>query len=254
MDVQSGLFAAATRNLAAGVLKQGPVPKHIAFIMDGNRRYAQKRGQETKEGHNSGYNTLSRILDFCYHVGIGEVTVYAFSLENFRRPSAEVDALMEIARTRLRQICDRGDLVDRYGIRINFIGDLRLLPKDVQETCRYVTETSQHNTKSILNICMPYTARDDIAHSIRTIAKSKISSKNINESTIRDYMYTAGSQRLDLLIRTSDTNRFSDFLLWETESHKTQRGTTIVFSKSLWPEYSIFELFWTLVKWSYGAR
>ncbi|PRT54148.1 Dehydrodolichyl diphosphate synthase complex subunit RER2 [Wickerhamiella sorbophila] len=254
MEVQTGIFAAPLRKLAVGVLQQGPVPQHVAFIMDGNRRYAQKRGQETKEGHNSGYNTLSRILDFCYQVGIHEVTVYAFSLENFRRPTAEVEALMEIARTRLRQICDRGDLVERYGIRINFIGDLSLLPEDVQETCRYVADFSRKNTHSILNICMPYTARDDIAHSIRTIAKNKVNSNEIDESTIRDHMYTAGSRPLDLLIRTSDTNRFSDFLLWETESRRTQRGTHIVFSKSLWPEYSVFELFWTLVKWSYSAE
>lgn len=253
MDAQSGSYLSTpAKNFAVNLLRQGPVPGHVAFIMDGNRRYAHKQGQETKEGHNAGYNSLSRILSFCYMLGIYEVTVYAFSLENFRRPPAEVDALMDIARTRLRQICERGDLVDKFGIRIKFIGDTKLLPRDVQETCRYVEKTSRDNTKAVLNICMPYTARDDIAHSVKNIAEKRISSKLIDELTIRNHMYTAGSRPLDLLVRTSNTNRFSDFLLWETESKSVDsKGTYVVFSKSLWPEYSIFELFRTLLMWSY---
>ncbi|ODQ67134.1 Di-trans-poly-cis-decaprenylcistransferase [Nadsonia fulvescens var. elongata DSM 6958] len=238
------------KNFLGNILRTGPVPRHIAFVMDGNRRYATQRKLEVGEGHNAGFESLSHILELCYEVGVECVTVYAFSIENFKRPPGEVKSLMNIAKNRLTQLCNQGDLAEQYGIKICVLGDLSLLPDDVRQVANKTIETTKNNKRAVLNICFPYTSRDDITRSIRRIvslaAKHKIDdiSTDINESLIEANMYTKDSPPLDILIRTSNVTRLSDFMLWQC--HK---DTSIYFVDCLWPNFGVHRMFWILLKW-----
>ncbi|KAI1613048.1 prenyltransferase [Exophiala viscosa] len=155
------------RELLIGALRQGPVPKHVAFVMDGNRRYAKTHRIETVEGHNLGFEALARILEVCYKSGVTHVTIYAFSIENFKRTKYEVDALMDMAKIKLKQLVQHGDLLDRYGARIRILGQRELIKPDVLEAVDKAVAMTAHNTKCVLNVCFPYTSREEITSAIR---------------------------------------------------------------------------------------
>ncbi|KAK5074823.1 cis-prenyltransferase [Lithohypha guttulata] len=155
------------RELLIGAIKQGEVPRHVAFVMDGNRRYARSRRIETVEGHNLGFEALARILEVCYKSGVHTVTIYAFSIENFKRSRYEVDALMDMAKIKLTQLSQHGELLDRYGARIRILGQRELLKPDVLEAMDRACDMTKHNTETVLNVCFPYTSRDEITTAIR---------------------------------------------------------------------------------------
>ncbi|EKV04644.1 Prenyltransferase, putative [Penicillium digitatum] len=155
------------KELLIGALQQGPVPQHVAFVMDGNRRFARSHGIETVEGHNLGFEALARILEVCYKSGVKVVTIYAFSIENFKRSKFEVDALMEMAKVKLSQMAQHGDLLDRYGAKVRVLGRLDMLKPDVLEAVNKAVDMTSRNGDRILNICFPYTSRDEITSAIR---------------------------------------------------------------------------------------
>ncbi|KAF1822233.1 Undecaprenyl diphosphate synthase [Dissoconium aciculare CBS 342.82] len=155
------------RETLIGSLKCGPIPKHIAFVMDGNRRYARKNKVETVEGHHLGFEALARILEVCYKSGVKVVTIYAFSIENFKRSKYEVDGLMDMAKTKLVQMSQHGELFDRYGASVRILGDHSLIREDVLEQVNRAVEMTKHNHETVLNVCFPYTGREEITHSIR---------------------------------------------------------------------------------------
>ncbi|PYH93007.1 Di-trans-poly-cis-decaprenylcistransferase [Aspergillus ellipticus CBS 707.79] len=155
------------RDLLVGALRQGPMPQHIAFVMDGNRRFARSHGIETVEGHNLGFEALARILEVCYKSGVKVVTIYAFSIENFKRSKFEVDALMEMARVKLSQMAQHGEILDRYGARVRVLGRLDLLRPDVLAAVNRAVDMTSNNGDCVLNICFPYTSRDEITSAIR---------------------------------------------------------------------------------------
>ncbi|KAF7726584.1 cis-prenyltransferase [Apophysomyces ossiformis] len=176
------LFERAT----LAVLRKGRIPRHVAFILDGNRRFARKAGaKSTKFGHYEGFRQLEKVLELCMQLGVEAVTVYAFSLENFKRTKDEVDYLMQLFREAFsgfndyKQVLPKGGggergrraLVDEYEIQVRFLGDLDHLPEDVAELARNVTKRTQHNTKRIFNICCPYTSRDEMKEAIKTDVK-----------------------------------------------------------------------------------
>ncbi|KKY28527.1 putative undecaprenyl diphosphate synthase family protein [Diplodia seriata] len=136
--------------------------------MDGNRRYARTHHIETVEGHNLGFEALARILEVCYKSGVKVVTIYAFSIENFKRSKFEVDALMDMAKFKLSQIAEHGDLLDRYGARIQILGQRDLLKPDVIEAMDRAEEMTKGNKRAVLNVCFPYTSRDEITTAIRS--------------------------------------------------------------------------------------
>ncbi|RAH43319.1 undecaprenyl diphosphate synthase family protein [Aspergillus brunneoviolaceus CBS 621.78] len=158
---------AQLRELLVGAIKQGPVPQHIAFVMDGNRRFARSHGIETVEGHNMGFEALARILEVCYKSGVKVVTIYAFSIENFKRSKFEVDALMEMARVKLSQMAQHGEILDRYGAKVRILGRLDMLKPDVLAAVNRAVDMTSGNGERILNICFPYTSRDEITGAIR---------------------------------------------------------------------------------------
>ena len=155
------------RNLLIRALQCGPIPQHIAFVMDGNRRYARSHKLETVEGHNLGFEALARILEVCYKSGVKCVTIYAFSIENFKRSKWEVDALMDMAKTKLVQMSAHGELFERYGAKVRILGDRGLVREDVLKQVDRAVEMTAHNDQAVLNVCFPYTSREEITHSIR---------------------------------------------------------------------------------------
>lgn len=155
------------REVLIGALRQGPIPKHVAFVMDGNRRYAKTHRMETVEGHNLGFEALARILEVCYKAGVTHVTIYAFSIENFKRSKYEVDGLMEMARVKLTQLVQHGDILDRYGAKVRVLGQRELIKPDVLEAVDHAVEMTSRNGNCVLNICFPYTSREEITHAVR---------------------------------------------------------------------------------------
>ncbi|KAM7211840.1 Decaprenyl diphosphate synthase-like protein [Rhypophila decipiens] len=161
------LAAKCMRETLIGALRQGPIPQHVAFVMDGNRRYARNHKIETVEGHNLGFEAMARILEVCYQCGVKVVTVYAFSIENFNRPKYEVDGLMQLAKLKLEQLVQHGEILERYGARIKILGQRDMLSPDVLEVMDRAEETTKHNRSAVLNICFPYTSRAEITTAIR---------------------------------------------------------------------------------------
>lgn len=215
--------------------------------MDGNRRYARKNDIEIKEGHEAGFSSMSQVLELCYEAGVNTATVFAFSIENFKRSPSEVDHLMRLAREKIRQIAEHGELAERYGVRVKVIGDLTRLPKGVYEDVIETTEMTKNNTRATLNICFPYTSREEMLHSIRTLVEGNIKSEDIDEASLENNLYTGGDPPLELLVRTSGVTRLSDFLLWQV----SQKGVVIELFDCLWPEFGPLRMAWVLLKFAF---
>lgn len=158
------------RQLLIGALRQGAIPRHVAFEMDGNRRYARSHKIETVAGHHMGFEALARVLEVCYNCGVEVVTVYAFSIENFNRPKYEVEGLMQMAKCKLEQLLEHGEVLDRYSARVIISGQRDLIPEDVLGFVDRAVNETKHNKGHILNICFPYTSREEITQAIRSTA------------------------------------------------------------------------------------
>lgn len=236
------------KNLFSRTIKSSNcVPKHIGFVMDGNRRYARKNEIEIKEGHEAGFSSLSQVLELCYEAGVDAATVFAFSIENFRRTPSEVDHLMRLAREKIRQIAQHGEIAEKYGVRIRVIGDVSRLHKSVYDDIVATTELTKSNTRATLNICFPYTSREEMLHSIKDVIAGGKKSGEINEASIERSLYTGDDPPLDLLIRTSGVTRLSDFLLWQV----SERGVVIELFDCLWPEFGPMKMAWALLKFAF---
>ncbi|KAF7691976.1 dehydrodolichyl diphosphate synthase complex subunit DHDDS [Silurus meridionalis] len=238
--------------LSANILKAGPMPKHVAFIMDGNRRYARKKHVERQKGHTQGFDKLAEALRWCLNLGIHEVTVYAFSIENFKRSKEEVNGLMELAKEKFLRLLDEQENLEKHGVCIRVLGDLTLLPEDLQHVIAKAVVSTRAHTKCFLNVCFAYTSRYEIANAVREMAwgaeQGLIKSSDVSEALLSQCLYTSNSPNPDLLIRTSGEVRLSDFLLWQT-SH-----SCIVFQSVLWPEYSFWNLCEAVLQYQLNYR
>ncbi|KAL6944730.1 hypothetical protein ACO0RG_001476 [Hanseniaspora osmophila] len=228
------------------------VPQHIGFIMDGNRRYAKQHKLKVKQGHDLGFFSMCSVLELCYECGVKSATVFAFSIENFKRSQSEVDALMELARKRILQIVQHGELCAKYGVKVRILGDRSLLDDDVLEELQKAEKITESNSRATLNICFPYTGRYDLYQSMHAIVQASgegfLDYKNITAKTIDDYLYTRDDPPVDLLIRTSGVKRLSDFLVWQVQ----QRGVVLEFLDCLWPEFSVSDMWFILLKFTYN--
>lgn len=239
----------AVKKAVGGLLRLGPVPKHVGIIMDGNRRYAKNHKIELKEGHNLGFELMAQILELMYECGVQCATVYAFSIENFKRSLYEVAWLMELAKNKLLQIVENGQLCKKYGVKVRIIGNTLLLREDVREVLNRAEDITKDNTRAILNVCFPYTSRDEMATLIkRTVEQSLESHEPIDEHTITNNLYTSECPPLELLIRTLGTYRLLDFLLWQC----VLPDCAVVFVDKLWPEFSPWDLVKILLQWSFN--
>ncbi|XP_053988524.1 dehydrodolichyl diphosphate synthase complex subunit DHDDS [Hylaeus anthracinus] len=225
--------------LATKVIKTGHIPKHVAFIMDGNRRYATKNGIEKIEGHTKGFDKFAETLQWCRDVGIKEVTFYAFSIENFKRKDEEVNGLLNLAEQKFRRLLGEKDKAKEYGLCVRIIGNLSLLPQNIQELIAETMICTKDHTKVFLNIAFAYTSRDEITHAIKDVIEGvqggDILLDDIDENLISNCLYTNNSPNPDLLIRTSGEVRFSDFLMWQISN------TCVYFTTVLWPEFNVWD-------------
>lgn len=209
------------------------VPKHIAIIMDGNRRWAKRQKLPAIAGHWRGAETLSRVVRAAGALGVEVLTVYAFSTENWKRPPIEVNALLRLFKAHLLR---QTPIMQKEGVRLQVIGDVSRFPKDLQKTLRNSMEATKGGTKLDLVVALNYGGRDEIKRAVQEIAQDcmekKVKPGEISEELIERYLDTAGRPDPDLLIRPSGENRVSNFLLWQisySEVHVT---------KTLWPDFS----------------
>jgi len=209
------------------------LPKHIAIIMDGNRRWAKDRGLTTKEGHKAGSKNLETIAKFCNKIGIKYLTVYAFSTENWKRTKEEVSALMFILKANLDAMLKRMDLEN---IKIRVIGERENIPDDLLPRIEKLVEKTKNNTGLTLNIAFNYGGRAELVHAVKQISEKvkngEIAINSINEDLISQNIYTAGQPDPDLMIRTSRELRTSNFLPWQLTY------TEFYFPDKHWPAFT----------------
>lgn len=208
------------------------LPKHVGIIMDGNGRWAKKRGLPRKAGHTEGARTFRKITRYCSEIGIQYLTVYAFSTENWRRPEDEVGALMKLFKSYLEEAIR--DFKDD-DIVVRFIGDKNGFSPELRELMDENEECSRERQGMVLNIAMNYGSRDEIVRAVKAIAADvrdgRLSEDAITEQLVSDHLYTAGQPDPDLIIRPSGEYRISNFLLWQSAY------TEFVIMNKLWPDF-----------------
>lgn len=214
-------------------ISQIELPKHVGIIMDGNGRWAKKRGLSRSAGHKAGANNFRTITRYCSDIGIKYLTVYAFSTENWKRPSDEVSALMSLFKSYLNEALT--DFKDD-SIVVKFIGDKTGFNSELQELIRENEEESANRDGMVLNIAMNYGSRAEITMAVKKIAEKvksgELSVEDITEQTVSDNLYTAFQPDPDLVIRPSGEYRISNFLLWQSAY------TEYVIMDKLWPDFT----------------
>ena len=210
------------------------LPEHVGIIMDGNGRWAKRRGLPRQAGHKVGAQNFRKITRYCSSIGIKYLTVYAFSTENWKRPKEEVDALMALFYDYLVEALR--DFREE-NIRTRFIGDVTAFSPELQKLIHETEELSADNTGMCLNIAMNYGGRDEIVKAVKEIAsdaaEGKISAENITAEMLSSYMYTANQPDPDLIIRPSGEYRTSNFLLWQSAYSEF-----VFMDDILWPDFS----------------
>ncbi|UCH90330.1 MAG: di-trans,poly-cis-decaprenylcistransferase [Thermoplasmata archaeon] len=212
-----------------------PMPKHIAIIMDGNRRFAIDLGLNPIDGHEYGRDKLEELLEWCLDLQIKILTVYAFSTENIRRKTKEVDRLMELFNDNFIQLAN-DERVHKHGIRVRVIGQRELLPDEVQEAIQKAEETTKDYDNYHFNLAVAYGGREEIIQAVKDIAQDTLDKKvgidDINEELVSKYLYTHEIPDPDLILRTSGEERISNFLLWQLAYSE------LYFSDVYWPGFS----------------
>jgi undecaprenyl diphosphate synthase len=208
------------------------IPRHVAIIMDGNGRWAKEQGKPRLYGHGVGVGSVQTIVECAVDWGVEVLTLYAFSTENWKRPSDEVGGLMGLLKNYLLKELSK---MLKNSIRLTCIGDIAKLPKDVREVLETTIRETAGNTKLTLNLALSYGGRAELVHAIRAISndvsRGVLEASAIDEKLIDSYLYTAGLPDPDLLIRTGGEARLSNFLLWQASYAE------IYFTDTMWPDF-----------------
>ena len=209
------------------------LPKHIAIIMDGNGRWAKRRGLSRKAGHGAGAETLREIADYCSDIGIEVLTAYAFSTENWKRPKEEVEALMDLL---YDYLCDADKKLVGRNNRVRVIGNREPLRPEIQEKIAEVEKMTENNTGMVLNLAVNYGGREEITNAAKRlsedVSKGKVKPECIDEKAFSNYMYTAGLPDPDIIMRPSGELRLSNFLLWQAAYSE------FWFADMCWPDFT----------------
>ncbi|GAB6157604.1 isoprenyl transferase [Desulfotomaculum varum] len=225
------------------------LPHHIAIIMDGNGRWAQRRGMPRSLGHRAGVESLRNIVQLCSELGIRVLTCYAFSTENWKRPVEEVNFLMNLLVEYLHKELDE---LHSKNVRINAIGRLSELPQRAREALENACRTTANNSGLLLNLALNYGGRKEITDAVLKIAQqvkeNKIDVKDINEKLISKHLYTAGMPDPDLLVRPSGDYRISNFLLWQLAY------TEFWLSDVMWPDFKRIHLLQAILAYQRRER
>ena len=196
----------------------GPIPKHVAVIMDGNRRYAAELGLMTEEGHQMGKDKLEEMLNWCMELKIRVLTVYAFSTENIRREPKEIEFLMNLFVENFKTLAE-DDRVHKNKIRVKVIGNQAILPSAVQDAIRYAEEKTRGYDQYFFNLAIAYGGREEILQAIKGVAskvkEGELKMEDITEESFSKMLYTSDLPDPDLILRTSGEERISNFLLWQ---------------------------------------
>ena len=207
------------------------IPYHIAFIPDGNRRWAKKRGLTPIEGHRKGINLMGDVLKWARSHKIRMVSFWAFSTENFKRDREEVQGLFEAFETNLKKVLDEADF-EKYDVRVRFIGDISRFPHRIQEGVRQVEKKTAHHKKYFVNLFIGYGGRQELVAMAQKIAKDfAFRSGKIDEQAISERLWTSGMPEPDLIIRTSGEHRISGFMPFQSAYSE------LYFCKKLWPDF-----------------
>ncbi|XP_022971913.1 dehydrodolichyl diphosphate synthase 6 [Cucurbita maxima] len=253
------------RRCAFNVLSMGSIPIHVAFIMDGNRRFAKKKKLAEGAGHRFGYLSLVSMLKYCFEFGVKYVTIYAFSIDNFQRSPEEVQSVMDLMLEKVELLIREESLVNQYGVRLHFLGNLGMLSEPVRKALEKAAIATSNNNRAVLSICVAYASTDEIVRAVEKSCEEKWDEMNLKSANgegndlgkelvmaengenfitladVEKHMYTTVTPEPDMLIRTSGEARLSNFLLWQTSS-------CYLYSPSvLWPEINFWHFLWAIL-------
>lgn len=225
------------------------LPKHLAIIMDGNGRWAKKQGLLRAIGHENGTKAVKQVVESCAKLGIENLTLYAFSTENWNRPKLEVDALMNILVNSLKK--ELPTLI-KNNIRLNTIGNTDLLPSKARKQLLDVIEQTKGNSRMILTLALSYGSREELISAFKKITEkintNQLTVADINENTINEHLYTHDLPDVDLVIRTSGEHRISNFLLWQIAYAE------LYFTDILWPDFREKDLHEAIISYQQRER
>ena len=225
------------------------LPKHIAIIMDGNGRWAKKQGLMRAFGHENGTKSVRTVVESCAKLGISNLTLYAFSTENWNRPSLEVETLMKLLITSLQKELPT---LQKNNIRLSAIGNIELLPASAQKQLLEVIDNTKENSQMTLTLALSYGSREEIVTAVKNICNKVknniISIDNIDELIINQHLYTRNLPDVDLLIRTSGEHRISNFLLWQIAYAE------LYFTDVLWPDFKEDDLYEAIISYQKRER
>ena len=230
-------------------INKNNLPKHLAIIMDGNGRWAKQKGLLRALGHESGTKAVRETVESCAKLGIQNLTLYAFSTENWNRPKLEVDTLMNLL---IKSLKDELKTLQKNEIKLNSIGNLSLLPKSAQKELLEVINKTKENNRMTLTLALSYGAREELVSAIKAISdkvkNNIISSESIDETIINQHLYTHNLPDVDLLIRTSGEHRISNFLLWQIAYAE------LYFTDVLWPDFREENLYEAIISYQKRER
>ena len=225
------------------------LPKHIAIIMDGNGRWAKQKGKLRVFGHENGAKAVKEVVEGCARLGVQNLTLYAFSTENWNRPKLEVDTLMKLLVSSLKKELQT---LHEKNIKLKAIGTIETLPQKVREELLEVMERTKDNTHMTLTLALSYGAREELKNAVvqlcTKVKNNIISIDSIDESIINNHLYTQDLPDVDLLIRTSGEHRISNFLLWQIAYAE------LYFTKTLWPDFTKEHLWEAIINYQNRER
>lgn len=215
-------------------IDQDKLPKHIAIIMDGNRRWAAKRGLSPVDGHKAGAQNLEKIVSYCRDIGIKNITVYALSTENWRHRS--VEEVKGIFNLLIQVVKTKGQEYKKAGIKFFVLGNFQAFPLKVKNAIKKILDTVLDDERIKFNVALNYGGRDEIINAIQNIIKDGVKAHEINEELVSKYLYTTGQPDPELIIRPGGEFRLSNFLLWQMSYSE------LYFTDILWPDFTPKEL------------
>ncbi len=230
-------------------INKDTLPKHLAIIMDGNGRWAKQKGFLRVFGHENGIKSVRSTVETCAKLGVENLTLYAFSTENWNRPKLEVDTLMKLLISSLKTELDT---LQKNNIRLNCIGNIDLLPSKAKEELLGVIEKTKDNNRMTLTIALSYGSREELLNAVRIISNKVknniISIDSLDESIINQHLYTHNLPDVDLVIRTSGEHRISNFLLWQIAYAE------FYFTDVLWPDFKEDDLYEAIISYQKRER
>ena len=230
-------------------IDKNKLPKHLAIIMDGNGRWAKQKGFLRAFGHENGTKSVRTTVEICAKLGIENLTLYAFSTENWNRPKLEVDTLMKLL---INSLKNELKTLQENNIKLNSIGNIDKLPKGIQKVLDEVIEKTKNNSRMTLTLALSYGSREELINVIKKISdkvkNNIISLETIDESIINQHLYTHNLPDVDLLIRTSGEHRISNFLLWQIAYAE------LFFTDVLWPDFTEEHLYEAIVSYQKRER